>query len=92
MASMEKLNTHQKALRINLDPTSYGSFAEIGAGQDGCPIPVSARNRCKRTLVPLPGRPFWMPARRPGCASERWQWRRTGRTELRGDNLVGKQR
>jgi hypothetical protein len=34
MAPMEKLNTHQKALRINLDPTSYGSFAEIGAGQE----------------------------------------------------------
>jgi hypothetical protein len=34
MASAEKLSTHQKALRINLDPTSYGSFAEIGAGQE----------------------------------------------------------
>jgi hypothetical protein len=34
MASTEKINTHQKALRINLDPTSYGSFAEIGAGQE----------------------------------------------------------
>jgi hypothetical protein len=34
MASTGKLNTHQKALRINLDPTSYGSFAEIGAGQE----------------------------------------------------------
>jgi len=34
MASMERLNTHQKALRINLDPTSFGSFAEIGAGQE----------------------------------------------------------
>ncbi|WP_263355105.1 hypothetical protein [Acidicapsa acidisoli] len=34
MASMERLNTHQKALRVNLDPTSYGSFAEIGAGQE----------------------------------------------------------
>jgi hypothetical protein len=34
MTSPEKLNTHQKALRINLDPTSYGSFAEIGAGQE----------------------------------------------------------
>jgi hypothetical protein len=34
MTSMEKLNTHQKALGINLDPTSYGSFAEIGAGQE----------------------------------------------------------
>ncbi len=34
MELAEKLNTHQKALRINLDPTSYGSFAEIGAGQE----------------------------------------------------------
>jgi hypothetical protein len=34
MASLERLNTHQKALHINLDPTSYGSFAEIGAGQE----------------------------------------------------------
>src|ERR1700677_94690 len=34
MASTEKLNTHEKALRINLDPTSYGSFAEIGAGEE----------------------------------------------------------
>jgi hypothetical protein len=34
MASEEMLNTHQKALRINLDATSYGSFAEIGAGQE----------------------------------------------------------
>lgn len=34
MTSTEKLNTHQKALGINLDTTSYGSFAEIGAGQE----------------------------------------------------------
>lgn len=34
MVSTEKLNTHQKALEINLDKTSYGSFAEIGAGQE----------------------------------------------------------
>ena len=34
MASAEELGTHQKALGINLDPTSYGSFAEIGAGQE----------------------------------------------------------
>jgi hypothetical protein len=34
MASAEKMNTHQKALRINLDPISFGSFAEIGAGQE----------------------------------------------------------
>src|SRR5581483_11319363 len=29
-----KLDTHQKALQINLDPTKYGTFAEIGAGQE----------------------------------------------------------
>jgi hypothetical protein len=34
MASVERLNIHQKALHINLDPTNYGSFAEIGAGQE----------------------------------------------------------
>ena len=34
MASVDRLNTHQKALNINLDPASYGSFAEIGAGQE----------------------------------------------------------
>jgi len=27
-------NTREKALRVNLDPTRYGSFAEIGAGQE----------------------------------------------------------
>ena len=30
----EVLGTHQKALNINLDPSKYGSFAEIGAGQE----------------------------------------------------------
>lgn len=30
----KNLATKQKALTINLDPTIYGSFAEIGAGQD----------------------------------------------------------
>ncbi len=34
MTSTENLGTHQKALGINLDPTSYGSFAEIGAGEE----------------------------------------------------------
>jgi hypothetical protein len=29
-----KLTRQQKALKINLDPTIYGTFAEIGAGQD----------------------------------------------------------
>jgi hypothetical protein len=28
------LSTHQKALKINLDPLWYGTFAEIGAGQE----------------------------------------------------------
>src|SRR5262245_35055152 len=30
----ERAETHQRALRINLDPSVYGSFAEIGAGQE----------------------------------------------------------
>jgi len=34
MAATEKLGTHQKALNINLDPATFGSFAEIGAGQE----------------------------------------------------------
>jgi len=39
MALMEnderpKLSTNQKALKINLDPMFYGTFAEIGAGQE----------------------------------------------------------
>lgn len=29
-----RLNTHQKAQKINLDPLRYGTFAEIGAGQE----------------------------------------------------------
>ncbi len=29
-----KLSTHQKALKINLDSIRYGTFAEIGAGQE----------------------------------------------------------
>src|SRR5437764_8721203 len=39
MRSMSELianqsDTHQKALRINLDPRWYGTIAEIGAGQE----------------------------------------------------------
>lgn len=30
----ETPNTHQKALSVNLDPRRYGTFAEIGAGQE----------------------------------------------------------
>ncbi len=34
MPSAEKLDTHHKALTLNLDPSKFGSFAEIGAGQE----------------------------------------------------------
>src|SRR5258707_2024290 len=34
MPSPQKLDTHHKALTLNLDPSTFGSFAEIGAGQD----------------------------------------------------------
>jgi len=30
----EVFDTHSKALKINLDPRWYGTFAEIGAGQE----------------------------------------------------------
>ncbi|HKX60256.1 MAG TPA: TonB-dependent receptor [Verrucomicrobiae bacterium] len=30
----EVQDTHQKALQVNLDPSIYGTFAEIGAGQE----------------------------------------------------------
>ena len=34
MPEHEKNDVHHKALSINLDPTTFGSFAEIGAGQE----------------------------------------------------------
>jgi hypothetical protein len=34
MPTHEKHDTHQKALSLNLDVTIFGSFAEIGAGQE----------------------------------------------------------
>ena len=34
MPSTEKLDTHRKALTLNLDTSKFGSFAEIGAGQE----------------------------------------------------------
>lgn len=34
MPSTEWLDTHRKALTINLDASTFGSFAEIGAGQE----------------------------------------------------------
>src|SRR5437879_13536503 len=32
--SSETFTTHDKALRINLDPSKYGTCVEIGAGQE----------------------------------------------------------
>ena len=34
MPSSQKLDTHHKALTVNLDTSTFGSFAEIGAGQE----------------------------------------------------------
>ncbi|HMJ23799.1 MAG TPA: hypothetical protein VK513_17925 [Terriglobales bacterium] len=34
MSSAQKLDTHHKALTLNLDLSTFGSFAEIGAGQE----------------------------------------------------------
>jgi hypothetical protein len=34
MPSAPKLDTHHKALTLNLDTSTFGSFAEIGAGQE----------------------------------------------------------
>ncbi len=34
MPSAQKLDTHRKALTLNLDQSKFGSFAEIGAGQE----------------------------------------------------------
>src|ERR1700752_1357518 len=32
--TLEKRDTHFKALQVHLDPVKYGTFAEIGAGQE----------------------------------------------------------
>lgn len=34
MSETPKVDTHHKALQINLDPKIFGTFAEIGAGQE----------------------------------------------------------
>src|SRR6516165_8421681 len=34
MESTELLTTNRKALKVNLDEAKYGTFAEIGAGQE----------------------------------------------------------
>ena len=38
-------NTRQKALALNLDATTYGTFAEIGAGQGSGPLVLFRRRR-----------------------------------------------
>ena len=30
----DRQNTYDKVLKLNLDPSIYGTFAEIGAGQE----------------------------------------------------------
>ncbi len=34
LAPITSASANDKALRVNLDPTKYGTFAEIGAGQE----------------------------------------------------------
>ena len=34
MGASHPTDTHAKALAVNLDPRRYGTFAEIGAGQE----------------------------------------------------------
>ena len=34
MPSAQKLDTHHKALTLNLDPSTFGSLPEIAAGQE----------------------------------------------------------
>ncbi len=42
------MNTEQKALAINLDAGRFGTFAEIGAGQEGGALQVFPRGPCLR--------------------------------------------
>jgi len=48
------IGTKQKALAINLNTEIYGSFAEIGAGQDVAPI--FSKQVLPRALLPKPCR------------------------------------
>ena len=47
------LDTRQKALAINLDPSSYGSFAEIGGGQEVAREGHSPESRASALDCPL---------------------------------------
>ena len=53
----EKLSTGQKALQINLDAKKYGTFAEIGAGQEvagGRDRWLHGRHDPRQPAVPAP--------------------------------------
>ena len=45
MPASEKVDTHQKALSLNLDSSVFGSFAEIGAGQEVARLVFAGRRR-----------------------------------------------
>jgi hypothetical protein len=66
-----RLTTNQKALKINLDPIRYGTFAEIGAGQEvarwffkvGAAASGTGRTRFTKRKIPRKNRP-WDPTLR----------------------------
>jgi hypothetical protein len=62
MVTAEKIETHHKALNLNLDPSIFGAFAEIGAGQEVArwflvvgelpePSPNRSRHTTKRSVT-----------------------------------------
>jgi hypothetical protein len=52
MPSAQKLDTHHKALTLNLDPSTFGSFAEIGAGYINMNIAADWDPRERRSRLP----------------------------------------
>jgi hypothetical protein len=50
MPFVQKLDTRYKALTLNLDTSTFGSFADIGAGQGFAP---KARANCVTALPTL---------------------------------------
>jgi len=52
-AKSEAPNTHQKALEVNLDPSKYGVFGEIGAGQEVSPCFLATFWRNSGRAVPV---------------------------------------
>ena len=73
-------DTHQKALRINLDPRWYGTIAEIGPARKWCT--GSSGSAAPRAPSPSPSRPTTWRSATPSTA------RRTG-TSPYGDVPVG---